>query len=41
LRNFFGPFAGLKVKASENGYKVSFIILKQKSTSNGNKVLSN
>jgi len=30
LRNFFGPASGLKVKATEYGYTVSFIILKQK-----------
>ena len=30
LRRFFGPTSGLKVKANENGYTVSFIILKQK-----------
>lgn len=30
LRNFFGPASGLKIKSTKNGYKVSFIILKQK-----------
>ena len=29
LRNFFGPTSGLKVKSTNEGYKVSFIILKQ------------
>ena len=41
LRNFFGPISGLKVKATEQGYKVSFVILKQKITVNGNQMLSN
>lgn len=30
LRKTFGPTSSLKIKSSENGYKVSFIILKQK-----------
>lgn len=33
LRNFFGPASGLKVKATADGYKVSFIILNQKKQS--------
>lgn len=30
LRKTFGPTSGLKIRSSEKGYKVSFIILKQK-----------